>query len=128
MHKKKILVIDDESGFTEMVKLNLEATGEYDVVVENRGVTAMERILAYRPDLVLLDVILPDMEGPDIVRQIRDHSQTRQLPVIFLTATVTKQEVQEQHGYIGGHRFLAKPGTVHELMDSIRSELLQCPN
>ena len=71
---------------------------------------------------------MPDMEGPDIVRQIRVHSETRQLPVIFLTATVTRQEVQEQHGYIGGHRFLAKPGTVHELMDSIRSELLQCPN
>ena len=53
MHKKKILVIDDESGFTEMVKLNLEATGEYVVIVENRGITAMERILTYRPDLVL---------------------------------------------------------------------------
>jgi len=127
MHKKTILVIDDESGFTDMVRLNLEATGEYTVLVENRGVTAMERVLQCRPDLILLDVILPDVEGPDIVRQIRDHAQTKDIPVIFLTATVTCQEVKEQRGYIGGHRFLAKPGTVNELMDSIKSELLQFP-
>lgn len=123
MDKKRILIVDDELNFTEMVKLNLEASGLYDVYVENRGAQALSAVLATKPDLVLLDVIMPDREGPDVVQQIRQNEKVRHTPVVFLTATVTEEEVKAQQGHIGGHAFLAKPGTIRELIACIEREI-----
>jgi len=122
MEKKKILVIDDEIGFTELVKLNLEATGNYVVKIENDGTKAFQTIQAFLPDLILLDIIMPNIEGPDVVNKMRN-SNFKHIPIIFLTATVTKAEVEAQEGKIGGHEFLAKPSTVKELVDCIERHL-----
>ncbi len=69
MKKKKILVVDDERGFTKMVKLNLEANGNYDVKIQNNPLEALQTAVEFKPDVILLDVIMPDMEGPDVVYQ-----------------------------------------------------------
>jgi len=121
--KKKILIIDDEPGFTEMVKLNLEATGNYLVKVENRGVRALQSALAYHPDLILLDIIMPDSEGPDICYQLQNHNSLQNTPIVFLTATIRKDEVASQNGNVGGHAFLAKPSNLKELIDCIENHL-----
>ncbi len=123
MERKKILVVDDEFGFTEMVKLNLEATGYFTVIIENSGSNAFNSTLQHKPDLILLDVIMPDLEGPDVVNQLRSHDQTKDIPIVFFTATVTKEEVEAQSGYIAGHAFLAKPGTLGELLNCIERQL-----
>jgi DNA-binding response OmpR family regulator len=119
----KILIVDDEPGFTEMVKLNLEATGRYNVRIENDSKKAEFAALEYLPDIILLDIIMPDMEGPDIVDEIRKHNIIKKVPIVFLTATVTHDEVKAQGGCIGGHKFLAKPTTVKELIDCIEHHL-----
>ena len=120
---RRILVVDDEPNFANMVKFNLEATGSYEVRVESSGSRALMTALRYQPDLVLLDVIMPDKEGPEVMFQFRLSNETRHIPIVFLTATVTKQEVDAQDGMIGGHAFLAKPGSVSELVNCIERHL-----
>ena len=65
MSRKRILVIDDEASFTRNLKLNLEETGEYEVREENKGTEGLTAAREFRPDLILLDVIMPDMAGGD---------------------------------------------------------------
>ena len=120
---RRILIVDDEPNFANMVKLNLEATGHYEVLTENSGTRALRTALRYRPDLVLLDVIMPDREGPDVMHQFRLDQYAKHIPIVFLTATITKEEVMAHSGFIGGHAFLAKPGSVRELVDCIEGQL-----
>jgi len=122
MPKRKILIVDDENDFTTMVKLNLEATGRYDVMVENIAVNAVNAALGYKPDLILLDVIMPGTEGPDIVSNMKEHAGLRDIPIVFLTATVRKAEVEQENGEIGGHVFIAKPCSLTELIDAIENQ------
>ncbi len=123
MKKKKILVIDDERGFTKMVKLNLEATGDYEVKIQNNSLDALQTAIEFQPDVILLDVIMPELEGPDVVYQLKKNDMLKDVPVIFITANITKEEVDSQDGYIGGHAFLAKPGTVDELIACIEKQI-----
>jgi len=116
---KKVLIIDDERGFTEMVKLNLEATGRYEVRIENNPRHAFEAALEYQPDIILLDVVMPEMEGPDIVCSLRQTEKVSHIPIVFLTATITRAEVAEHTGIVGGHAFLAKPCGIDELISAI---------
>ena len=119
MDKKKILIIDDEQSFSEMVKLNLESTNKYEVKLEIDSRNALSSVRKYRPDLILLDVIMAHMEGPDVARVISEDSALKEIPTIFLTATVTQKEVDEGNGMIGGHPFVAKPSSLETLLDAI---------
>ncbi len=119
MDKKKILIIDDEQSFSEMVKLNLESTNKYEVKLEIDSRNALSSVRKYRPDLILLDVIMAHMEGPDVARVISEDLALKEIPTIFLTATVTQKEVDEGGGMIGGHPFVAKPSSLETLLDAI---------
>ena len=119
---KKILIIDDERGFTEMVKLNLEATGLFTVQIENIPTRALDTVLECQPDLILLDIIMPELEGPDIVYLIRNNERVSHIPIVFLTATITREEVVERSGTVGGHVFLAKPCSINELIEVIEQQ------
>ncbi len=121
--KKRILIIDDEAGFAEMVKLNLEATGQYLVRTENVGGRAVDVALEYQPDLILLDIVMPETDGTDICWRLKEEEQLQKVPIVFLTATIRKNEVEAQHGAIAGHAFLAKPATMEELTACIEEQL-----
>ncbi|MFP4472573.1 MAG: response regulator [Candidatus Omnitrophota bacterium] len=123
MGRRRILIIDDEPAFTEMVKLNLESTGVYQVKIENRSLAAVQTAASFNPELILLDVVMPEKEGPDILCQFKEEPLLRNVPVIFLTATIRKTEVDEQDGQIGGYPFLAKPCSVAELIETIEQHL-----
>lgn len=119
MTRKKILVVDDEEDFTKMVKLNLERTGRYKVREENRGNNAVSAAKEFVPDLILLDIAMPDLDGSEVHNRIRADEEIKDIPVVFLTAVVTESEVKPQGAMIGGHFFLAKPVTVDQLIDCI---------
>ncbi len=121
--KKKILIIDDEIAFTEMVKLNLEESGNFIVKIENDSSQALQAALLFFPDLILLDVIMPDIEGPDVVAMFRQEPLLRNVPVIYLTATIRKDEARAWDESEGGSVFLAKPCSVHELITAINAQL-----
>lgn len=123
MSKKKILIIDDEKGFSEMVGINLEAAGDYEVEIQTDPNEALSTALDYRPDLILLDVIMGKKEGPDVAIELKNNSVLKETPVVFLTATVTKEEVDAQDGVIGGHPFVAKPSSLETLLSVIEKNL-----
>lgn len=119
MSKKKILIIDDEEGFTKIVKLNLERTGKYEVKTENKGLLGFAAVKEFRPDLILLDILMPDMEGGEVASLLKDSGDTKNIPIVFLTAVATKEQVEKDSGIIGGYPFIAKPVTTKELIDCI---------
>ncbi len=119
MGKKRILLIDDEPSFTRMLKLNLEETGAYEVREENRGKFGLAAARQFKPDLILLDIIMPDMSGGEVAFEIEADRTTKDTPIVFLTAALKK----EDEGMIGGRAFIAKPVTVKEVIDCIERTL-----
>jgi len=85
---KRILVVDDEPSVTRNLKLNLESSGDYDVFAENHAGNALAAARIFRPDLILLDVMMPGMDGGDVAARLRADPLLRDTPVIFLTALV----------------------------------------
>lgn len=117
--KKRILIVDDEASFARMVKLNLEKTGAYEVRVENKATYAVPAAREFKPDVILLDVIMPAMDGGDVANQIKRDRHLKGTPIIFLTATVSKREAGEVGFNSGGELFLAKPISVEALIHCI---------
>ncbi|MFH1062168.1 MAG: response regulator [Candidatus Omnitrophota bacterium] len=120
MEKIKVLIVDDEPNFTQMIKLNLEASGGYIVRVENKGAKAVEVARGFIPQIIFLDIVMPDMDGPQILAMCREDSLLKKVPVVFLTALVTKDEVTVDGAFIGGNAFLAKPVTTEQLITCIK--------
>ena len=120
MEKKKILIIDDEKDFTQLVKLNLELTGKYEVRVENKSSLALSTAKQHKPDLILLDVIMPDIAGGEVAYQLKNDTNTKDIPIIFLTAAATKEEAGRGKGE---YPFVAKPASTEELIDCIEQNL-----
>ena len=123
-----VLIIDDDKDFTEMVKLNLEATGRYEVMTENKAARAFSAVRDTRPDLILLDVMMPFIDGGEIAHQIDTDEALKDIPVVFLTGTITKDEISSQGRLIGKHIFLAKPVTGRELVECIERTLANKDN
>jgi len=123
MEKKRILIIDDEASFTRMVKLNLEKTGDFEVREENRAAFAVTAAREFKPDLILLDVIMPTMDGGDVAAQIQKDRHLRDTPIIFLTATVSKREAGAGGLNSGGSLFLAKPVSLDHLITCINENI-----
>jgi len=119
MGKKRILLVDDEPSFTRVLKLCLEKTGSYEVREENRGTMAMATARQFKPDLILLDVVMPDIDGGEIASGIMADENLKDIPIVFLTAAVAKDE----EGVISGHPFLAKPINTEEVIKRIEKSL-----
>ena len=121
--KKRILVVDDEPALTRMVKLNLERTGNYEVRTENQGSMAVQAAREFKPDLIFLDVMMPDMTGDEISAQLKEDEELSRIKFIFMTAIVTRDETENMGTNIGGNEFLAKPVKTNELLASIERVL-----
>ena len=122
-NKHRILVLDDEPGFTRLLKLNLEQTGRYEVHVENRPTEALAAARGFHPDLILLDVMMPGLDGGTLAGYFLNSPPFSGVPIVFLTATVTKEEVSSHGGLIGGLPFLAKPVNMAELVVCLEHHL-----
>ena len=116
---KKILVVDDEQALTRMIKRNLERTGRFEVYTENRGCAAVATAKRVQPDLIILDVMMPDMQGDEVASAIEEEPELEGTPYVFLTAIVTRNEADATNGEIGGKRFLAKPVKLQDMLNTI---------
>ena len=123
MEKKRILMVDDEQDFTKMVKLNLEETGKYAVMVENNSNNAFMAAQEFKPDLILLDVMMPGMDGGDVASELRSDDTLKDIPIVFLTAILKKGEIDSSDGTMGGHPFIAKPVSVKDLITCIEKHI-----
>ena len=120
MAKKKILVIDDETEFCELVKKFLERQNDFEVSTCSEGTRAVDQTKRFKPDLVLLDVRMPEVSGTDIAETLRGNEATKNIPIIFLTAIVTEEDVQKSDHKIGGEYFLSKPVRIEELLALVK--------
>jgi CheY-like chemotaxis protein len=119
--------VDDEKDLTLLVKLNLEKTGQFEVREENRAMRALAAAREFRPDLVLLDVMMPDMDGGDVLAKFKDDPALKDIPVIFLTAMVLKEEMGRKGATIGGKTALPKPVQIDTLLAAIEKALNPAP-
>jgi CheY-like chemotaxis protein len=121
--KKRILMVDDEAALTRMVKLNLERTGNYEVHTENEGAKAIAAAREFKPDLIMLDVMMPGMNGDEIAAKLKEDPELSKIKFIFVTAIVTRDEAGQAGSEIGGNVFLAKPIKAEELIGTIERVL-----
>jgi len=123
MPKKRILVVDDEPGFTRIVRLNLEKSGNYEVREVNDGKSALATAREFMPHLILLDVVMPDVDGGDVALLLQRDPKLKSIPVVFLTAVVRRQEAGKSGLQSGGAVFLAKPISSDNLIRCIEENL-----
>ena len=121
MSVKKILVIDDEKQFCRALKKSLEAGGNFDVLTATRGIDGIRLAKTQKPDLILLDIMMPGMTGTDVAEELSESPITASIPIIFVTAVVRQKEVNQSGGLIGGRRFIAKPVVLDELVAEINA-------
>ena len=117
--KKKVLLVDDDAAVTRLLKEMLELTGRFEVLTENNGSLALATARRFRPQVIFLDINMPDMEGSAAAEQIKADPILARVPVVFLTGAVTSQEIGGDTGVIGGQTFLPKPVTSAQLVACI---------
>jgi DNA-binding response OmpR family regulator len=123
MNKKRILIVDDEPGITQLLRLNLEKTGHYTVRAENDADKVMSAAVEFKPDLLMLDVMMPGMSGGELAGKLRNTRAFKTLPIVFLTAAVKQHEVDARDGVIGGFPYIAKPLNVKGVIEVIQKNL-----
>ncbi|MFH1800712.1 MAG: response regulator [Candidatus Omnitrophota bacterium] len=123
MEKKRILFVDDEEALLRMFKRVLEQKGGYEVAVEQNAKLALQKARDFKPQIIFIDIMMPEMEGSALAFEIRSDPALAQVPIVFLTGAVSAQELARTGGEIGGQFFLAKPVDIKQLMDCIEERL-----
>ncbi len=126
MDKKKILIVDDEKDALFILEKELEARG-YSVIVAENGNDALNLAKSEHPDLIILDIWMPDMDGSEVAAKLKDDFITNDIPIIFLTCLFQKREGEEQGRVVAGNVLIAKPYDIRALSTEIR-ELLAGPS
>lgn len=123
---KRILLIDDEDGLRRITQFSLEAAAGWSVLTASCGLEGLEIAAAERPDAILLDVMMPDLDGPATFQKLQENSITRSIPVIMLTAKASAAERQPlvQLGVAG---IITKPFKISALIAQIR-DILNWPD
>jgi CheY-like chemotaxis protein len=104
----RILIIDDEDDIREVAALSLETVAGWEVLTANSGVQGLARAIEQQPDAVLLDVMMPGMDGPTTFRELRKNPATAHIPVVLLTAKVQSSD-QRRFADLGVNAILFKP-------------------
>lgn len=105
---QKIMLVDDEEDIRTVAEISLCHVGQWEAVVVSSGVEAVALAPEVKPDLILLDVMMPTMDGPSTLKKLRENEETKDIPVIFLTAKVQPNEVTE-YLQLGALGVVAKP-------------------
>lgn len=116
----RILYVEDEPDIQQVARLALEAVGGFEVAICGSGSEALETVPRFQPDLILLDVMMPEMDGPTTLQALRELPAAAAIPVIFMTAKVQPNEVA-QYRELGALDVIAKPFDPMTLSDSVRA-------
>jgi CheY-like chemotaxis protein len=119
---KRVLIIDDEADIREVAQVSLELVGHYEVRTAGGGREGLESARAYQPDAILLDVTMPDLDGPATLAQLRADPATQQIPVVFLTAKTQTAE-RAQLAQLSPAGILTKPFDPMKLAGDLASTL-----
>ena len=119
---KKILVVDDEEETLSHIS-NILRRSNYEVISTTRGKEALKLAADLLPDLMILDIVLPDMGGSEVASALVGNPATAEIPIIFLTGILTKQEEESVGSKTGKRYVMAKPATAEELLEMVRKAL-----
>ena len=108
MEPKRVLIVDDESDIREVAGASLEAVGGYEVTTAESGREGIEKAEAWQPDAILLDVMMPEMDGPTTFGRLQDDPATREIPVVLLTAKVQAAD-RARFDQLGVAAVMSKP-------------------
>lgn len=119
----KVMAVDDEESFLSLLKLNLEGTGEFKVFALSDSRAAIREAKLVKPDVIILDVNMPDIDGPTVCSKLGEDVDTKNIPIIFLTALITKEEEDEYKKEMGqrNYSYVAKPVETDKLISIIEN-------
>ncbi len=127
MDSKKILIVDDEEDLLLLFKKRLIAMG-FSVIVADNGKDALVLAESEHPDLIILDVLMPGMDGPEIAKRLKEIPETTDIPVIFLTGMFPKHEDKKQGRIVAGNVLFDKPCDIESLLVAIKKALSEKTN
>ncbi len=119
---KTILMIDDEAGLCYFVKANLQRRGDYDVAIETDAQRGFEAARLLHPDLILLDILMPGMNGFEVLRRLKEEQETVSIPVLMLTA-LGDEESKRRAGSLYDEDYIEKPVEIETLESKIQRVL-----
>ena len=120
--KNRILMVDDEPEFLELTKLRLEANG-YVVATAEEGQSGLAVAQEFKPDLIVLDINMPGMDGGDVAERIHATPELAKTPIVFLTGMVDENEAAATQNSAQGEHFLSKVGGSERLLDYVKKTL-----
>jgi len=120
--KKRVLIVDDEASFTRLLKLNFHHTGRYIAETVNDSTQAVRVAKRFSPDVILLDVMMPGMDGGEVASRIHALPRLSHTPIVFLTAAIKRDEIEPRDGLCGGIPFVPKPIDFQEVVEQIERE------
>ena len=121
MANAKILVVDDQPINVQLLRRKLEHD-KLEVLTANNGLEALEQVKAHKPDLILLDLMMPDMDGMEVAQRLQASSETRSIPIIFVTARTTKESKLEGLN-VGAVDYITKPIDLDETVARVQTQL-----
>ena len=116
----RICYVEDDPDIQRIVRMSLERIGKMTVEGVGDSTRAVEAIIAFKPDLVMLDWMMPLMDGPAVLRKIRECAEIKDLPVVFITAKASQRELDELRA-LGAAGTISKPFSPKELPDQLRA-------
>ena len=116
----RVLCVEDDDDIRRILRLSLQKIGGMTVELVADPAEAMESILAFRPELVMLDWMMPQIDGPALLRKMRENPATRGLPIVFVTAKASQRELAELKA-LGAAGAISKPFSPRDLPDQLRS-------
>jgi len=122
MSRKNILIVDDEQDVLLVLEKGLTAEG-YSVITASSGNDAISLARSKRPDLIILDVLMSDMDGSEVKRILKEDPETKDIPIIFLTGMFPKREDDQEGRIVAGYVLFEKPYDILELMSAIEQLL-----
>ena len=123
---QRISYVEDDEDIQRIVRMSLERVGKMVVDVVSDPTTAISRMESFKPDLVMLDWMMPVMDGPTLFRKMKQDPQTAQLPVVFITAKATQRDMDELV-QLGAAGTISKPFSPKDLPDQLRAIWAKLP-
>jgi two-component system, OmpR family, response regulator len=116
----RICYVEDDPDIQRIVRMSLERVGKMTVEIVEDSTRAVEAIIAFKPDLVMLDWMMPIMDGPAVLRKMRERADLKNLPVVFITAKASQRELDELRA-LGAVGTISKPFSPKDLPEQLRA-------
>jgi CheY-like chemotaxis protein len=123
---QRICYVEDDEDIQRIVRMSLERVGKMTVDVVSDSTTAIARMTSFKPDLVMLDWMMPAMDGPTLFRHMKQNPETSALPVVFITAKATHKDMEELMT-LGAAGTISKPFSPKDLPDQLRAIWAKLP-